>query len=98
MNYSLVLLTIQYALLGKVTLNLRAVYVIFENDVIHLQFYYDSPPNEDEAELASLADTEFIADFPDNKTTCTISTLPFPKPIPNKGLCAYFRYENTYEN
>lgn len=86
--------SIQRALLGHVTANLRAVYVIVdeESQSYNLFFYYDKPLSEDEAELASLADTEFIADFP-LQTTCTVEVLPYPQRIINKGWCVYERYE-----
>jgi hypothetical protein len=56
-------------------------------------FYYDIHPTEDEMELASLTDTEFISDFPDDNTDCKVITLPYPTPIPKNGLCVYKRYE-----
>jgi len=90
--------SIQRALIGKVTPNLRGVYVEIKNDLFILIFFYDSPPSEVEVELASLADTEFIADFPypEYKTDCKVITLPSPGPLPKDDLniyCLYRRYE-----
>lgn len=95
MNESLILLSIQHALLGKVTPNLRAVFVTIENEIIHYFFYYNSALSEEEEELASLADTEIIADFPlpEYKTDCTVIVLPYPNEIVQRGSCAYMRYE-----
>lgn len=95
MNDSELLLSILNALIGNVTPNLRCVRVEDKNNAITLFFYYDNPPTEDEIELASLADTEFIADFPSPKytTDCKVLALPYPEPIPKNGLCVYKRYE-----
>lgn len=95
MDLPTILCSILGALVGYVTPNLRAVYVDFPNGMYRLCFYYDQPPTEDEAELASLADTEFIADFPrpDYETDFEIFTIPYPQNIPNTGYCAYLRYE-----
>ncbi|ADI39213.1 hypothetical protein wcw_1874 [Waddlia chondrophila WSU 86-1044] len=47
----------------------------------------------DEQELASLADTEFISDFPDDDTEFEIRAISYPQKIPQKGICVYLRYE-----
>ena len=91
-----VLCSIQRALIGNVTPNLRAVYIHIENETYGLVFFYDKALSEEEEELSSLADTEFIADFPSSdKTSCTIEVLPYPKPIPKQGRCVYMRYEKS---
>lgn len=88
--------SIQRALLGHVTPNLRAVGVnLEENTKSVLTFYYDQEPSEDEQELASLADTEFIADFPWNQTDWGVITWPYPKSIPDTHLKIYQRYEKN---
>lgn len=96
-SLSNVFCSIQRALLGNVTPNLRAVYIRLENETYGLVFFYDKELSEEEEELASLTDTEFIADFPspDYKTSCAIEILPYPKPIPKKGYCVYERYEKS---
>ena len=88
--------SIQRALLGKITPNLRAVYVLIgEDNALDLIFYYENNLSEIEEELSSLADTEFIADFPSPyyKTSCDIQVLPLSEKIPKKGRCIYKRYE-----
>jgi len=87
--------SIQRALLGNVTPNLRAVYLFVEEEMYGLIFYYDQPLSEEEEDLASLTDTEFISDFPDYQTSCNIEVIPYPKPIPKKGFCVYERYEKN---
>ncbi len=58
-------------------------------------FYYDKAPSEEEEELASIADTEFIADFPspEYKTRFDKKVIPYPEKIPDFGFCIYHRYE-----
>jgi hypothetical protein len=88
--------SIQGALLGKITPNLRAVFAkITSNSSFDLSFYYDHLTEEDE-ELASLADTEVIADFPapEFKSSCKIQQLSFPNKLPQEGKCLYYRFEN----
>lgn len=89
--------SIQRALLGNVTPNLRAVYVFIEGENYGIIFYYDKPLSEEEEELASLTDTEFISDFPDYETSSSIEVIPYPKPIPQRGFCVYERYEKNYD-
>ncbi len=98
MNYQELRGSIPRAIIGKVTPNLRGVYVEIKNDLSTLIFFYGNPPSEDEIELASLADTEFIADFPspEYKTDCKVFTLPYPDPLPKDNsvfYCLYRRYE-----
>lgn len=93
------LLSIQRALLGRVTPNLRAVTIDTKNNEIILYFYYDKPPSEDEQEMSSLADTDFISDFPawpEAKTDCKVITLAYPEKIPSADLYAYHRFEGNY--
>lgn len=95
MEMQAVRLSVQRALLGHVTPNLRAVYVKSIDDCFQLLFYYDHTPSEEERELADFTDTEFIADFPspENKTDLQVIALPLPQMIPDEGVCVYARYE-----
>lgn len=90
-----ILCSVQGALLGRVTPNLRAVTIDTKNDEAILYFYYDKSPSEDEQELSSLADTDFIADFPrpEFKTDCKVITLAYPEKIPSADLYADHRFE-----
>jgi hypothetical protein len=92
-----VLCSIQGCLLNHVTPNLRAVYIIIKQEnEYELIFYYDKKLSEEEEELASLVDTEFIADFPSPyyKTNCIINLLPYPEKIIQDRFCVYKRYES----
>jgi hypothetical protein len=98
MHINSIRLSVQAALLGHITPNLRAVYVQNKDDINRLVFYYDNPPSEDEQELASLADTEFISHSSyDYETACDVLTLPYPAWIPKDGVCVYLRYEGELE-
>ncbi|MDF2549554.1 MAG: hypothetical protein K0S07_621 [Chlamydiales bacterium] len=91
-----ILCSIQRALLGNVTPNLRAVNVKLKGEhAIELIFYYDEQPDEDEEELANLTDTEFMADFPSPEfsTGFKVLTIPYPQKIPDEGRCVYLRFE-----
>jgi hypothetical protein len=95
MDWKDLLISAQRALLDKVTMNLRSVCILTHNDNIEFRFYYNQPPSEQEEELASLADSEFISDFPSpeyNTRFCQM-VIPFPEKIPDVGYCIYQRYE-----
>lgn len=97
MEMKRMLLSIQRCLLEKITPNLRCVRIITIHDCKSLVFYYDNPPSEEEQELASLADTEFISDFPDDDTGLEIKIISYPQKIPHEGLCVYHRHEPNIE-
>lgn len=90
-----VLCTVQGCLVGHVTPNLRAVYVLIKKeDEYELVFYYNNSLSEVEEELASLVDTYFISDCPsDCKTQCTVHVLPYPEKLRQDHYCVYRRYE-----
>lgn len=56
-------LSIQRALLGRVTPNLRAVVLSVSDKEIQLRFYFDGSVGDLETELASEAETEVMADY-----------------------------------
>jgi hypothetical protein len=93
--------SIQRALIGKITPNLRAVYVLFKGEnSFELILYYDQDLTEEEEELASLVDTEFISDFPSSNynTSFVTKIIPFPNKVPKEGFCVYQRFEDNLLN
>ncbi|WP_308797711.1 hypothetical protein [Agromyces silvae] len=60
-----VLLSVQGALLGLVTPNLRGVAVAARKPTIRLRFIFENDPSEDDRENVALAETYVIADFED---------------------------------
>lgn len=82
--------------MGHVTPNLREVYVLIKNEnSYHIFFYYDKKLSELEEELASLTDSEFIADFPspEYNTQSIIKVISYPEKVIQNGFCVYKRYE-----
>lgn len=93
--------TIQRGMLGNVTPNLRALYVLFENEKsFELNFYFDKPPSGDEEEFSNLVDTDVLSDFPSPyyKTGFVNIVIPSPNKIWNEGYCVYRRYEKDYNS
>lgn len=91
--------SIQVALLGSVTPNLRAVFVEYVDNQGRIFFYFDHPPSEEEVELANIVETEFRSDFPlkGYRVDHTIIHLPNPSTLPRQGTLVYSRYEPLLE-
>lgn len=86
----------QRALLGYITPNLRAVEIKIEDESkFKIIFYFNSEISENEEELTSLAETEFVSDFPppEYQVDRIVNLLPYPKKIPQVGFLVYKRYE-----
>lgn len=91
-----ILCSVQRALLEHITSNLRAVDVIIHNtQFFEIVFYYNNEISEDEEELSSLTETEFMSDFPppDYEIKRTMTILAYPNKIPKNGFFVYKRYE-----
>lgn len=96
LNTKDILISIQRALLEKVTPNLRFVNIVPNNNyTIEVYFYYNQNPSEEEEELASLAHTEVVADYPSPqyRTNYYRRVLPYPEKMSGEGYCVYHRYE-----
>ncbi|MBU9843529.1 hypothetical protein [Rahnella ecdela] len=88
-------LSMQNALLGRVTPNIRAVVGRLFNQQIEIVYYFDQEISDDDEELASELGTEVIADFEDG-FSIEIKTLrlDYPHAIKNDGgLLLYLRKE-----
>lgn len=87
-------LSLQRALLGNVTPNIRAVIAELSGKNISLLFYFEGEVDDDD-ELASVIETEIIADFDDDFTVdTTVQRLDYPQRIKNtNGLLVYLRKE-----
>jgi hypothetical protein len=87
-------LSLQRALLDKITCNLRTVSFKTVGETIFLYFYYDEKASEVEHELSEDVSAEVIADFYEqNKINCIISDIKFPKKIEAEGRIIYSRFE-----
>lgn len=81
------------ALWGEVSLALRAVSIKWDQEEIHLFFYYDGEISENDHESAECVGTEIISDFPEHHLEMDIIQLDYPKPIPYEGVLVYLRRE-----
>jgi len=92
--------SIQRALLGAVTENLRAVTVKILATELELFFYYESKPTEKEIDLSQVVATEVFSDFIDVSIEEHQILLPLSQPIPttNENMLVYYRYEGNYKN
>ncbi|MDN0117881.1 hypothetical protein QVN83_02675 [Yersinia frederiksenii] len=89
-------LSIQRALLGNITHNVRAIIAELRQNDIQLFFYYDGEIQESDKETASEIESEIIADFDDNcNIDLNIRRLDYPKLINHvNGICVYLRKES----
>jgi len=88
-------LSLQRALLGNVTSNIRGVVALLDDNQIYLTFYYDGEISESDEEIASEIETEVIADFDDKYTIDTqVKRFDSPQRIKlDKGFLVYLRKE-----
>ncbi len=90
------LLSMQSALLGEVTPELRAVMIDVneKEDVFSAWFYYDGEVSEQRIDLWDCAVTEASADLGRYELVRShIKRLDYPQKIPSKGYFAYLRKE-----
>jgi len=84
----------QRALLGEITLNLRAVTITYEDNRIHFYCVYDGVASEEERENMSCVETELIADFPESVTIShEIREVNKDQPIQVPGIWVFARKE-----
>lgn len=83
------------ALWGIITPNLRKISISSDSSYsIVLHFYYDKNLSELESELASEAETELMADFPDPSfVSSEVKVISYPAKISFIGDLIYSRYE-----
>ncbi|MDZ4057180.1 MAG: hypothetical protein U1E13_03800 [Methylophilaceae bacterium] len=87
-------LSIQRALLGEISPQLRAVVFSIVGRDIDVRFYFDGLISEADAESASFVETEIIADYEAEDTvTVRCIRLDFPEPIEDDGVWVYQRRE-----
>jgi Bacterial toxin 50 len=89
------LLSIQRAILGTVTPELRAIVVDVDeaNKVLYIRFYYDKDVSTKVLDGWECAITETVADCLDYALDEGIEKLPYPQKIPFRGRYAYLRKE-----
>lgn len=94
------LLSIQRALLGNVTPNLRAVCVKLKEKKISIHFYYDKNISDEDRELSAHTIDQVMADFWENDEGDEIEfftpllLINYPQKMPLVGDWAYYRHES----
>lgn len=85
----------QYALLGAVTNNLRAVSISYIEEKITSYFYYDKAPSDEEIDLSEKVTENIISCFEKISGEIKRFVIPEPERIPliNDGIWVYWRYE-----
>lgn len=79
-----VLLTMQVALLGMVTANMRSVLVSWTETSLNVHIVFDDSMSPADSELASEIESEVISHLPSHAVICrTESRLPLEKVIPS---------------
>lgn len=89
-------LSIQRALLGRVTPNLRAVALSVSDKEIQLRFYFDGSVGDLEAEFTSEVETEVMADY-DSSWTVEAACIraDISEQLNDGGVWVYRRNEVT---
>lgn len=86
------------ACLGEIRPNMRQISICYirEEKKIILYVYYDKPLTQEELDydVGGTILAEIISDFPQElEWQEEVIVLPYPKKIPEKGICVYSRYE-----
>lgn len=93
------LLSLQSALLGMITPNIRAVYAHGTDSLVTLYFIFDGHITREEIEEASCIETEVSVDFMTLDETVPFETrclqVDYPTPVTCPGVCAYRRKEGV---
>jgi hypothetical protein len=91
-----VLLSLQRALVGAVTPNLRLVVCRWTESEIKIRAVYDQQPSPDEVEEMSIVETNMLADFPPSMTIqvqCLESDRAFKVAVEDDEEAVYARWE-----
>lgn len=89
------ILSMNRALLVETSPALRAAFISWNDEEVHLFFYYDGEISEEDHESAECVATEVISDFPEYALEIDILRWDMPKPIPQTGELVYHRRENS---
>ncbi len=93
-----ILISLWGALLGEITPNMRAVYVDWDEETIHLYFVFDGEFTDEEQEEVSCIETEVISQMPDDMYELHCMQKDAPLPIDCPGRCVYKRKEPVGKN
>lgn len=88
-------LSLQRALLGQITPNIRFIILLFVQNEVKINFYFDGLIQDKDYERASCVETEVMADY-DASTNISVECvrLDFPAVPDIDGIWVYQRCEN----
>jgi hypothetical protein len=90
-----VLVALQQALLGEVSSRLRAVTVLYDDNSVHFDCYYNGDISDEDREAMSCVETELIAALPEtDKITHQVLRMDYPRAIPKDRTWVFFRKED----
>ncbi len=96
-----ILLSLQFALLGEISPNVRAIFVDWNSSTITLYFIFDGELSEEDKENASCIETEFSCCLPIEEEQIRYTTncirIDAPKPIPQFGRECVYKRKEQYE-
>ncbi len=84
-----VLLSLQRALLGEVTPNLRGVTCSWDQSLIRISALFDGKVSEENRESMECVATEVMSDFPDFQVILECQRLDVPEPLSSHALMAW---------
>ena len=91
-----VLLSVNRALWGKVSPQLREVKVKDDTGTVLIKVYFDGPISRADRDAMAEVGTEVVADLPeDNTVRLEYVRLDAPRPIPAEGDTVYARREGA---
>lgn len=91
-----VLLTMQVALLGMVTANMRSVLVSWTETSVNVRIVFEGAVSPADSELVSEIESEVMSHLPDHAVICkTESGLPFEKVILSSDEVFVFQRANV---
>jgi hypothetical protein len=85
--------SLQVALLGAITNNLRAVNVEYNENQINIFFYYANVFSDEEIDLSEIVSTEVMTNFFEVSVVSEREIIPLNKYLPNKGIRVFHRAE-----
>lgn len=85
--------SLQVALLGEVTKNLRAVTANLNEQSLSLCFFYENPPSDVEEGISENVCSEVLSDFGCLSIALTRKVIPISNKIHETGIIIYHRHE-----
>lgn len=84
-----VLLSLQVALLGEITPNIRGITCGWSTSLIRIHCYFQGEINDDDKESMECVETEIIAGFTEHEVNLECKRLDLPEPLNPHTLSAW---------